>query len=413
MLLRRVCAAAALLRAAALTSENAAVCAGEVAADPLPPQPARASDPSASRIAPAAAAAADAREAESAASGRDLQVANAARPDAAEQSDVDPTLGERSLLLGPPRSFRDWLRSKIVRGDDAVRYGLQPLQDEGDETSELPLVVLVHGFNSSPSRNASVLQLTREAGFCCFGFSYPNDQRLADSAVLLSQELRDLARAQPHRRVALVTHSMGGLVARECLENPELDPGNVQRIIMIAPPSQGTLLAHAAVATDVWEHWLGRREGGAWRRWRDSIVDGLGEAAADLQPGSEFLAQLNGRPRHARAAYTLLLGTDAAVSAGEMEWIRETLRGSAGRLPGLRGATLRFDALLDDLDEVVSGKGDGVVAVKRGRVEGVHDVLVLPFGHLTVTDEPADDDDACLEAVREVQQVVLARLRDI
>lgn len=96
---------------------------------------------------------------------------------------------------------------------------------------------------------------------------------------------------------------MGGLVARACLEEPALDPGNVVRLIMIAPPSQGTLVARAAVATDVWEHWLGRKTGGPWARWHDSVVDGLGEAANDMIPGSPFLRQLNAKPRNASVAF--------------------------------------------------------------------------------------------------------------
>ena len=42
--------------------------------------------------------------------------------------------------------------------------------------------------------------------------------------------------------------------------------------------------------------------------------------------------------------------------------------------------------------------------VARGRLNGVSDTLVLPFGHLAVTGEPATD------VVRQVQAAVLERL---
>ena len=62
----------------------------------------------------------------------------------------------------------------------------------------------------------------------------------------------------------LVCHSMGSLVARACIEDPLYDPGNVERLIMIAPPTHGSLIAHFAAGTDLWEHWLARKKGGPW-----------------------------------------------------------------------------------------------------------------------------------------------------
>jgi hypothetical protein len=64
-----------------------------------------------------------------------------------------------------------------------------------------------------------------------------------------------------------------------------------------------------------------------------------------------------------------------------------------------------LDALLADIDELVEGKGDGVVAVKRGRLDGVTDTQVLPFGHLAVTGAATSD------SVRGVQHLVLERVQ--
>ena len=72
--------------------------------------------------------------------------------------------------------------------------------------------------------------------------------------------------------------------------------------------------------------------------------------------------------------------------------------------PGAKSGVERLEALLGDMDELVEGKGDGVVAVARGRLNGVSDTLVLPFGHLAVTGAPATD------VVRQVQAAVLERL---
>jgi hypothetical protein len=46
-----------------------------------------------------------------------------------------------------------------------------------------------------------------------------------------------------------------------------------------------------------------------------------------------------------------------------------------------------------------------VVAVKRGRLEGVSDTVTMPFGHLAVTGEANDD------VLRSVHAAVLQRIQ--
>jgi hypothetical protein len=174
---------------------------------------------------------------------------------------------------------------------------------------------------------------------------------------------------------------------------------------MIAPPTHGTLLARLAVATDVWEHWLSRADGGCWTRWRDSVIDGLGEAADDLTPDSPFLAELNARPRNSGIEYSIFLGTSAALEETELKWVRNALRQTSGRCPGFRKCSKDFDSLLAEMEEIVEGKGDGVVALRRGRLAGVDDVVVLPFNHLNCTGVPTTD------PVRQVQTELLCRLQ--
>jgi pimeloyl-ACP methyl ester carboxylesterase len=299
---------------------------------------------------------------------------------------------------------RCWLRRKMVSEVDMSCYGLV-LEEHWDRADAAkPVVVVIHGYNSSPEKIHAVVAAVHDAGFPCGTFAYPNDYAISASAQLLSSELRRFARVHPERRVVLVCHSMGGIVARACVEDTLYDPGNVDRLILIAPPNRGTAIAHFAIGTDLWEHWLSRPDGGPWQRVHDSVVDGLGEAANDLCPDSTFLAELNTRPRNPQIHYSIILGTGARMSEAEMNWIRESVVRKLTKLPGAKDGAERLDAMLSDLDELVEGKGDGVVAVARGRLDGVSDTVVLPFGHLSVTGEPNT------AAVRDVQATVLERI---
>lgn len=328
----------------------------------------------------------------------------------------DPAADERAALAivrtvyrtASDQTVRRWLRQTVSRDDDETRFGLQldaDWQAAADRAPDLPLVVLIHGFNSTPAKNAAILEPIRAGGYPTAAFVYPNDWDITDSAARLSSALRTLAKQHPDRRVALVTHSMGGLVARACLEDPALDPGNVTRLVMIAPPSQGSMIAHVAFGADLWEHWINRSEGDFGARLRDSIVDGLGEAADDLVPGSPFLTKLNARPRNPHVRYAIFLGTHAAVSSTERDWLRWAVRQSAGRVGGLQNYMQSIDDVMVDMDELVEGRGDGVVSVARGRLDGVDDVVLLPFDHFSCTGKRES------EAVDRLQQELVLRLR--
>lgn len=319
----------------------------------------------------------------------------------------DNLSGQECILetLHEQHGARAWFRNKIIRDSDLARYGLQ-LADGWERIDPLkPVVVLIHGFNSTPEQNGSIMIPIHDAGFPCGTFAYPNDQPLAMSAQLLSAELRRFARRYPDRRVVLVCHSMGGLIARSCVENPHDDPGNVTRLVLIAPPSHGTLLAHFAVGTDVWEHWLDRKSGSPWQRFRDSVVDGLGEAGDDLCPNSAFLTELNSRPLNSHVHYSVLLGTGGCLEEAQVCWMRKCVCERLAKCPGAKKSAKQLDEILADIDELVVGKGDGVVALKRGRLEGVNDTIVMPFGHLAVTGEPRTD------VLRDVQHAVLKRVQ--
>jgi hypothetical protein len=196
---------------------------------------------------------------------------------------------------------------------------------------------------------------------------------------------------------------MGGLVTRAVIEDAKLDPGNVGRLIMVAPPNQGSNLARFALASDVWEYFVKSQEQGVFKRVLALWDDGLGEAADDLTPGSLFLTQLNRQKRNAAVEYSILLGTGGPLSEKSVERLRMFISEQGERNRVTRILSKKALALLEDVDEVIEGKGDGAVAVQRGRLDGVEDVVVVGFAHTQLMDGVG-------EASRKLREEILMRI---
>jgi hypothetical protein len=302
---------------------------------------------------------------------------------------------DRRLLLATERRMKRALRDaflQLMPGTERRQrtFGLE--LEDGWEAAPVdrPLVVVIPGLHSTPEEAEPVLDMVREEGFPCGVLRFPNDQPVADSAGLLSLGLRGVAEIQPDRRVAIVAASMGGLVARSAVENPDLDPGNVDRLILIAVPNHGSNLARFAFALEFTEHVTRTQDKGVVQRLYEAVEDGLGEAKDDLTPGSEFLEKLN----------------DAIVEA-----VRDYMHEAGDRNRFVRFLGPQVDEILSDLDEVKKGKGDGAVSVERGRLQGVDDVVVLPFRHsfLGKAPETEAEQELCDEVLRRLEAHIADR----
>lgn len=262
------------------------------------------------------------------------------------------------------------------------------------------LVVVLHGLHSSPETTSArfLIPEIEKKGLKAVLFSYPNDQPIADSAKMLSTELKKLTRQFPGLKVTLIGKSMGGLVIRDAVERPN-SPRNVDKVIQIATPNQGSRLASFAFALEVWEHVVDAEDLGLSNIY-DSIKDGLGEAADDLSPGSPFLKTLNGRPRNQAISYSIFLGDRGYLTEEQLAVLRTGLNIGSERLASLLKVDLtQMLADLNDLDEVLAGKGDGAVSIERGRLAGVSDTVVMHFDHLGAS-----------ENHHQLRQAVLSRL---
>ncbi len=314
---------------------------------------------------------------------------------------------DHQALLASQRKVKQQLRDTLLpEGYNGREFGIRVHEKSMAASESDHLVIFIHGLNAHPSTVGRLCTMAQRNGLACAEFNYPNDQAIETSGRLLAAELARWKKIRPRQRVSLVTHSMGGLVARVAIEDPQLDPGNVDRLIMVAPPNQGCELAQFAFGLDLWEYMDGRELRDKRCIFYSSIEDGLSEATVDLEPNSIFLTKLNRRQRNANVRYSIFLGTGAPCSQRELDNVRGYITNAGERCSWAKFFTSRIEPSLADMDEVIKGKGDGAVAVKRGRLDGVQDTNILGFSHLNVLHDTNDPH------VKEVYAEVLKRLKE-
>lgn len=121
------------------------------------------------------------------------------------------------------------------------RPHLQRWNDLSPPSTEHPIVILVHGILSDSSTFAKLISLLTdrisEKKFDYWIFDYDYLQPLTTSGDNLAQAIR--AQGFGGRRVNIVGHSMGGLVARMAVLRHNLP--NVHRLVTLATPNHGTI----------------------------------------------------------------------------------------------------------------------------------------------------------------------------
>lgn len=173
----------------------------------------------------------------------------------------------------------------------------------------------------------------RAAGFATANIGCPsllkNIKQLADEH--LSPAI-DRCRTEGAERIHVVTHSLGGIIVRQYLQDRELPSGS--RIVMLAPPNQGSELAELLK-----NFFLYRRI--------------MGPAAQQLGIGPDSVP--------------LALGPIAVET----------------------GIIIGSKSLMPFGGRIFNGPNDGKVSVKRAKLTGMKDFMVLPAGHAFIMRNPA------------------------
>lgn len=107
----------------------------------------------------------------------------------------------------------------------------QPVQQEGTG----PRVVLLHGLWRGHHSMEPLARKLREHGFSTLNIPYPSIRLpIEEIAQRIHQMLVERSDGRPFH---LVTHSLGGIIARQMIANGQCQ---IQRLVMLAPPSNGS-----------------------------------------------------------------------------------------------------------------------------------------------------------------------------
>ena len=114
-----------------------------------------------------------------------------------------------------------------------------------------PLVVLLHGLARGQGSMALLGRYLRKHGFETWSHTYPS--RRHSISYLASAVTEKLIEVAADRPLFAVTHSMGGIIVRH-LQDPRL---HWSRIVMLAPPNQGSQLAAGLVRNPLFRWFYG------------------------------------------------------------------------------------------------------------------------------------------------------------
>lgn len=160
---------------------------------------------------------------------------------------TDARFGKRNAQLGL------WRPADYVRTTNAGVYFIEPYVP--DKTP----VLFVHGINGSPAQFLYLLERLDRTRFQPWVYAYPSGAPLEVIADHLDRTITKLERRYRFDALAVIAHSMGGLVARSFILRHSLTPGAtpIPLFMSLSTPWDGHASAalgvkHAPVVVDAW-----------------------------------------------------------------------------------------------------------------------------------------------------------------
>lgn len=116
------------------------------------------------------------------------------------------------------------------------------MTDDPKASRAQEVVLLIHGLMRSRASLRALARAFEQAGYAVERWGYPSNRGDIQSHVRALEPVFSRLAAR-YRRVHCVTHSLGGLIVRGLLRAYGT-PDALGRLVLIAPPNQGSLIAH-------------------------------------------------------------------------------------------------------------------------------------------------------------------------
>lgn len=121
-------------------------------------------------------------------------------------------------------------------------FYIQNKLDASIHKNEGDYVVLLHGLGRTSYSMQKIGQKLDKQGYKVININYPSrSDRIENLAEKYLKEVLEKEYKEKDKRINFVTHSMGGIIVRYFLANNDLE--NLNRVIMMAPPNKGSILA--------------------------------------------------------------------------------------------------------------------------------------------------------------------------
>jgi len=185
-------------------------------------------------------------------------------------------------------------------------------------------VVLLHGMKRSASSMSQIENHLKANGYRTINIDYPSSEQTIEKLSDFIHQQITPRYFDKTRKVNFVTHSMGGILLRYYLKQHR--PDNLGRVVMLAPPNQGTEMSDFLQGSKIFEAFFGPA-GTQLGTNEKSIVHSLGPVNFELG---------------------IIMGNISLNPIASM---------------------------------VVPGDDDGLVSHERSKVEGMNDSIILATAH--------------------------------